>query len=419
MRLPFESFQLPRFARRQQSFIAIAVAIYLAMWAVDRPAPIGATLLYTLTLCNVVVLMQDHLEFLYTRKRLLYTWLLYMPLLLVGATLGVMAVNMIEFPAHHRPGQTLWQFLASGWKMPLIATMIVGVSSQLYRQTRELLEAKNRDLQLDLKREAAVREQQEQELEQAREIQQSLLPKEIPQVPGFEIECAWEPARIVGGDYFDVIRLSDSKLGICIADVVGKGVSAALLMANVQASVRAFARDSVSPAVLCSRLNSVLCSSVTTGKFVTFFYGVLESESGTLHYANGGHLHPILLDADAHPTRLENGGALLGIFPSWLYEDSVVRLRPGDRLLLFTDGITEAALPDGEEFGEQRLIECARQRAGKSTAELKTRLLDAVKRFCDSQLSDDATLIVISALPPVSAGATRDKSQAYAGMESL
>ena len=108
--------------------------------------------------------------------------------------------------------------------------MIIGVCTELYRRARERLESRNRELQQVIEQETARRERQEQELEQAREIQQSLMPKEIPQVAGFEIDGAWEPARVVGGDYFDVIRLSEAKLGICIADVVGKSVSAALLM---------------------------------------------------------------------------------------------------------------------------------------------------------------------------------------------
>jgi phosphoserine phosphatase RsbU/P len=402
-------FQLRRLARRQQNFIAIAVAIYVAMWAVDRPASIGPTLLYTLTLCNMILLIQDHLGFLYAGMRSLHTWIVYIPLLLVAGTIGVMAVNVIEFPSHHAAGQSLWQFVASGWKMPLIATMIVGISTRLYRQTRERLEARNRELQHDFEREAAARKQQGQELEQAREIQQSLLPKQMPQVPGFEIEGAWEPARIVGGDYFDVIRLSETKVGICIADVVGKSVSAALLMANVQASVRAFAAESVSPSDLCSRVNSVLCSTLTSGKFVTLFYGILDAECSKLCYTNAGHQPPVLLSEKGTVKRLDSNGALLGVFSAWKYEDSLVHLQPGDRLLLFTDGITEASLPDGEEFGEERLVECARNCPEKSTAEFAAQLLENAKSFCASHLQDDATLIVISALAPAAAQTNSDQ----------
>ncbi len=391
--------QPKRFARRQQSYIAIAVAIWAGLWAADRPVPVGATLTYTLPLCNLIALAQDHLGFLYNRKRFLVSWAIYVGLVFVISVLGVAIVNVIRYPLNGVPGQTLWQFLASGWKFPFMATMVVGVSTQLYRRTRERLEAKNRELQQAIQQEAAKRELQGQELQQAREIQQSLLPKEIPRIQGFEIEGVWEPAQVVGGDYFDVIRLSDTKIGICIADVVGKGVSAALLMANVQASVRAFATDSASPSLLCSRVNSVLCSSISTGKYVTLFYGVLDSERRTFHYTNAGHLLPILIRAEGQAQALQNGGAVLGVFPAWKYEDGDLRLDTGDRLLLFTDGITEAGLPESEEFGESRLIESARRHAAKSTNDFKASLLAEVKQFCDSQLRDDATLIVISVLP--------------------
>lgn len=401
MKSPIRSLYPVRLIRRQQTYVAVAVAIYAALWAADRPVPIGSTLIYTVSLCNLIVFMQDYLGFLYNRKRLWHSWALYLPLLLVVSVLGVMVVNIIQFPIRGLPDQTLWQFLASGWKFPFMATVIVGVVSQAYRQTRERLESKNRELQQAIERQAAERELQGQELQQAREIQQSLLPKEIPQVTGFEIEGAWEPASVVGGDYYDVIKLSETKLGICIADVVGKSVSAALLMANVQASVRAFATESTPPSVLCRRVNSVLCANIAVGKFVTLFYAVLDAERGSLRYTNAGHPLPILIRANGEVEELQNGGAVIGVFPDWKYEDSVVRLGPGDRLLLFTDGITEAGLPGGEEFGEQRLVAGARAFAGKSTAELKSSLLTDVKQFCASQLRDDATLMVISALPSI------------------
>jgi|SRR5579864_4997856 len=387
-----------RFLRRQQSYIAIAVAIYAALWAAGNPVHLEPVLVYTLFLCNCLFMMQERMGFLYERRRPLFLWTIYMAWLLMMAAAGVVVANFIEYPLHRLPGQTLWQFQTSGWKFPFMATLIIGVSTQLYRTTKGRLEYRNRELQHKVEREMAVRELQDQELQQAREIQQALMPKGIPRIADFEIDGAWEPARIVGGDYFDVIKFSDSKAGICIADVVGKGVSAALLMASVQASVRAFASASVSAATLCSRVNSVLCSSIASGKFVTLFYGLLDGERRELRYTNAGHLPPILIDAQGRVKRLENGGALLGVFPRWKYEESVARLAPGDRLLLFTDGITEAAAAGGEEFGEQRLINFAQLDRGRSTEELKTRLLTEVKRFGASQLQDDATLIVVSAL---------------------
>ena len=162
-----------------------------------------------------------------------------------------------------------WTYLETGWKFPVVATLIFAVVSQIYHRTKHRLERRNRELQQAVWVEIAQRELQVQELERAREIQQSLLPKQIPQITGFEITGAGEQPRVVGGDYFDVIRLIESKIAICIADVVGKSVSAALLMANVQATVRAFATDSSSPSWLCSRVNAVLCNNIASRKFVT------------------------------------------------------------------------------------------------------------------------------------------------------
>ena len=139
-----------------------------------------------------------------------------------------------------------WDYLRHGWKFPAVATLIFGAAALLYRVTKDRLENSNRELQDTVNLGAAERESQEQELQRAREIQEGLLPKTIPQIQGFEIAGAWEPARKVSGDYFDVIELGSNKLAICIADVVGKGVAAALLMANVQAAVRAFAAIGIS-----------------------------------------------------------------------------------------------------------------------------------------------------------------------------
>src|SRR5262249_9054855 len=124
--------------------------------------------------------------------------------------------------------------------------------------------------------------EQEEDFEKAREIQLGLLPKQIPQIPGYEIAGSWEPMRAVGGDYFDVLKFNDSKLALCIADVVGKGMPAALLMSNLQAAVKAFASDSTAPRELCEKVNRVICSNISPGKFITFFYCLLDAEKKRL-----------------------------------------------------------------------------------------------------------------------------------------
>ena len=196
-------------------------------------------------------------------------------------------------PAYLTP--PYWRYVATGWKVPVVMAFLFGVAYNFFRRSQESLEKRNSELQRVVEREVAGRELQEQDLERALEIQRALLPKEIAQVPGFEVVAAWEPARVVGGDYYDVIRLSDGKIAICIADVVGKGISAALLMANVQATVRAYAADPASASWLCRRVNEVLCSNIAADKFVTLFYGILDSRARTLQYSNAGHLPPLLV----------------------------------------------------------------------------------------------------------------------------
>ena len=193
-----------------------------------------------------------------------------------------------------------------------------------------------------------------------------------------------------------MIRLNEKKPGVCIADVVGKGVPAALFMANVQATVRAYASESVSPARLCDRINSVVCANIIAEKFVTLFYGVLDADQRTMQFTSAGHPRPILKNASGRVTQLDNGGAVLGVFPTWKYKDSVVQLAPGDRLVLFTDGITEAAGANGEQFGEEGLIQVVKKLANEPASKLNAEALTDVKIFCDSHLQDDATLITIA-----------------------
>ena len=381
----------------QLFFLTLAFFIYGIFWAIQpRSASLIATLIYTFCLANLTALMKRAFNSLYTGRKALQSWAAYVGLLLLCTPLMVAAATAVAFWLLGAPHDSLVDWWIHGWKFPCVATVAFGIGAQAYHVVTCQLEERNQELQEKVESDAAQLDFQEQELKRAREIQQALLPKEIPQLAGFEIAGTWEPARIVGGDYFDVIRLSDTKLGICIADVVGKSVSGALLMANVQAIVRAFASESVSPAWLCERLNATLCGNIAPEKFVTLFYGVLDGPQKTLQYASAGHPPPLLLSPSGKVRQLESGGAVLGVFPAWHYENSIVQLGLHDRLLLFTDGLTEAAGSDGEQLGEEGLVRLLKALADQPLAQWNASLLADVKQFCGSQLQDDATLISVA-----------------------
>jgi sigma-B regulation protein RsbU (phosphoserine phosphatase) len=290
----------------------------------------------------------------------------------------------------------LREYLLTGWRFPILITAVFSIGIFLFTITKKRLEERNQELQQSLAQGTAQIEQQEEELRRAREIQQALLPKDIPQLLGFEVSAAWRPARAVSGDYFDVFPIGDRKLCICIADVVGKGVSAALLMAHAHAAVRALASQSDSAATLCGRVNRLLCENIATGKFVTFFCGMLDGETRMFNYCNAGHPYPILV-SHGEASTLDRGGAVLGVFPGWSYQDAAIRLDPEDRLLLFTDGITEAEGANAEEFGDENVAAFAKSNRKKSAKELTDQLLNRVSSFCGGSFRDDATLVVVAA----------------------
>ena len=387
---------LARFFRQQALYIAIAAVIAAILWAIGQRTNPAIILVYTLCIGNLLSPAIGWLDFLYAERPFPYNWLIFVPLLLVLTVPVYLITSVVVWLIAPRALFTLSYLIMSGWKFSFVITLAIGVSRSLYDTTKERLERRNVELQQTVERGTARLEMQDQELERAREIQQSLLPKKIPQLPGFEVAGAWQPASTVSGDYYDVLRLGDHRLGICIADVVGKGVSAALLMANVQAAVRAFASDSESPAQVCAKVNILLHENIATGKFVTFLYGILDGETHTFQYCNAGHLYPILVSGGS-VRMLEQGGAVLGVFPAWIYEDSTVELRAGDRLLLFTDGITEASDANGQEFEETSIATFAKANSTLSAKELNSRLLAKVTAFCGAHFRDDATLLVIAA----------------------
>lgn len=242
-----------------------------------------------------------------------------------------------------------------------------------------------------------IKKEQEREMVEARSIQRRLLPCEIPQIEQCRISGAWRPARSVSGDYFDVLKFSDTRAALCIADVSGKGMPAALLMSNVQAAVHAFASETISPSEMCAKVNRVVSSSTGEDKFITFFYGVVDASQKKLLYTNAGHNAAMLLRRNGSLIRLEPGGAVLGPFPSWNYKQEEIDLRAGDRLLLFTDGVTELRSSAGDEFGEDRLIRLLIENRQLDAEALRDRIVQAVVDFGGGEFQDDATLLVLSA----------------------
>jgi sigma-B regulation protein RsbU (phosphoserine phosphatase) len=235
----------------------------------------------------------------------------------------------------------------------------------------------------------------DRELQEARRIQEKLLPASLPEVDGWSIAVSWQPAAGVGGDCYDALAFGGSRLAVSIADVVGKGIPAALLMSNLQAAVRAFATEHVGPADLCHQVNRILCGNIAEGRFISFVYCVVDPASRVLTYSNAGHYPPILLRADGSIARLTSGGPVLGVFGDAAYEEASVPLDPGDRVVLFTDGITEARNAADEEFGEERLIEAALPHRGTTSAALQHHLATEVRAFTGGNYQDDATLIVM------------------------
>jgi len=237
---------------------------------------------------------------------------------------------------------------------------------------------------------------QTRELATAEHIQRGLLPHDAAHIQGWTIAADWKPANGVGGDYFDIIPFSPTRVGICIADVVGKGLSAALLMSNLQAVVRAIASEETAPADVCAKINRVMCGKMDEGRFITAFYGLLDSTAGTLTWSNAGHNPPIVHHRDGTREVLAEGGMVVGVFPDAIYAQNSMSLSSGDRIVLYTDGITEAEGADDVEFGQDRLAAVIAANATLDAFSLRDAISDEVSSFCQGHFRDDATIIVLA-----------------------
>jgi sigma-B regulation protein RsbU (phosphoserine phosphatase) len=378
----------------QLVLLGVAVAIWGLFWLLQGSANPIPIVLSTFIIGNCVSLPVVLATPVITELKSPWDWFAYLAVLLpvaaVASSIAAVTTRIVAGQAGHL-FQLNWSDIRSG----TFFALVVGVPIFISRKARARLEKRNRELENQVTVGQIKLQAHEAELKTAHEIQVHLLPHELPQIKPFQIACAWEPARSVGGDYFDVLTLGADRLGICIADVSGKGITAALLMANLQAAVRAFAPGSTGPGALCSKLNEVLCGSIAPGKFVTLFYGVIDSERLILHFENAGHSSPIVLRGD-EATILTEGGTVLGLFPKSAYENRQFALRPGDCLLLTTDGVTEAADERDQEFGNDRVIASARAARSSGAQGIRTRLLEDVTRFCNGNFLDDASLMVVT-----------------------
>jgi sigma-B regulation protein RsbU (phosphoserine phosphatase) len=382
------------FWRLQLFLLCVALAISGIYWLLQGNTNPTPQVLFTFIIGNCTWLAVTLSAPLLLKQQFPWDWLVYLAILLpaaaVASSIASVASRIVAGRTDH-----IFELDWPDIRIGTFFSLVTGVALLISGKAKGRLERRNRELERQITVGKIELQAHEAELKAAHEIQAHLLPHELPQMKPFQIACAWEPARSVGGDYFDVLTLRPDRLGICIADVSGKGITAALLMANLQAAVRAFAPGSTGPGALCTKLNEVLCGSIAPGKFVTLFYGVIDSERLILHFENAGHSSPMVLRGD-EATILTEGGTVLGLFPKSAYQDRQFALRPGDCLLLTTDGVTEAANELDEEFGNERVIVSARAARSLGAQGIRTRILDDVTRFCNGNFLDDASLMVVT-----------------------
>jgi sigma-B regulation protein RsbU (phosphoserine phosphatase) len=247
-------------------------------------------------------------------------------------------------------------------------------------------------------RELAQRERLNRELEIAREVQEHLFPQRLPTVPGLDYCGQCRPAREVGGDYYDFLELPDGRLGIAVGDVSGKGVGAALMMASLEASLRALSAVVQDPADLMERVNTLVCQASAANRYASLFYAEYDPATRHLSYVNAGHNPPMVLRnsvGSCQVLRLEVGGSVIGLFPQ-KYQRGQFSHEPGDLIVLFTDGVSESMNLRDEEWGEERLIELAKMCHGLPTLECMRRILAAAQDFAaGASQHDDMTLVVL------------------------
>jgi phosphoserine phosphatase RsbU/P len=239
-----------------------------------------------------------------------------------------------------------------------------------------------------------------QELEIAKQVQARLFPQSMPALKSLEFAGVCLPARHVGGDYYDFLQLGQDRIGLIVGDISGKGIAAALLMANLQANLRSLCAIAVDqPQRLLCSVNQLFCDNTADAAFATLFFAEYDDSTRRLRYANCGHLPPLLLRADGSLERLRATATILGAFKDWDCALGECQISAGDTLVLYTDGITESFNPGGEEFGEGRLVNCLERHRARSSQNLLSAIVDEVREFSPHEQHDDITLIIAKCLP--------------------
>jgi len=247
--------------------------------------------------------------------------------------------------------------------------------------------------------EAKEKRKLEEDLDLARDIQTKLLPLSAPDVPGYDIAALNIPAQAVGGDYYDFMVVNDESLYFALGDVSGKGISAALLMASLQASFRSQAASGAQIVDLTSSLNNHIFNSTPSSKYITFFSGILQFQNGSVNYCNAGHNPPLLLKNDGSSEYLKTGGIPLGFVSESPYRKDSIRISPGDILFLFSDGVTETIDEKEVEFGESRLSELIASNRGLGSNEIIELILTNLKEYSGEEFFlDDVTMLIIKCL---------------------
>ncbi|MGB9696653.1 MAG: PP2C family protein-serine/threonine phosphatase [Ignavibacteria bacterium] len=243
------------------------------------------------------------------------------------------------------------------------------------------------------------KQQLETEIKFAHEVQKALLPESLPSIEGFDVAGITIPAREIGGDYYDLIKITDDKFAFVIADVCGKGIPASLLMANIQSIVHSYlqiySEASYDIVEFTEKINRIVCENTATDKFITFLWGILNTKDNSFSYINAGHNPPIMLHQE-EIYRLETGGLILGVLKEGIkYESETLTLAKDDIIVFYTDGVTEASDSEGNEFGENRLINLVRLHRNLPAKEILNNITEVIKDFSGDFQTDDITLMVL------------------------